>query len=277
MNPFDAVVLGVALVGLVTGYAAGLLRSLATILAYVIAAPVALAVSPAIVNWLNTRALLPADKAPLLLSLVPFVALIVIAVLLGTLDARRGRQRDRWANHVHRSRAGRPARPGAHRPAGRAAGADLRAHHPGGPRAAVAEELQLRPYLSAAGAQGLRALPPEITRYIDEAATPARPLRTGTAAPRKRLSSKDAKNTDHRPHLARPHHARQADEYAKYLVRDRHQPLEQKALAVQQLREDRDTETEFITISYWENVEAMSRFTGAIRARSIICRATRNS
>jgi len=54
-----------------------------------------------------------------------------------------------------------------------------------------------------------------------------------------------------------------ADEYANYLYETGIKPLEQKALAVQQLREDRDTETEFITISYWENVEAMSRFTGA--------------
>lgn len=54
-----------------------------------------------------------------------------------------------------------------------------------------------------------------------------------------------------------------ADEYAKYLYETGIRPLEQKALAVQQLREDRETESEFITISYWENVEAMSRFTGA--------------
>ena len=54
-----------------------------------------------------------------------------------------------------------------------------------------------------------------------------------------------------------------ADEYATYLYETGIKPLEQKALAVQQLREDRDTESEFITISYWENVEAMSRFTGA--------------
>jgi len=54
-----------------------------------------------------------------------------------------------------------------------------------------------------------------------------------------------------------------ADQYAKYLYETGIKPLEQKALAVQQLREDRDTETEFITISYWENVEGMSRFTGA--------------
>jgi hypothetical protein len=54
-----------------------------------------------------------------------------------------------------------------------------------------------------------------------------------------------------------------ADEYAAYLYEVGIKPLEEKALAVQQLREDRDTETEFITISYWENVEAMSRFTGS--------------
>ena len=35
-----------------------------------------------------------------------------------------------------------------------------------------------------------------------------------------------------------------------------------QALGVQTLREDRENETEFMTISYWENVEAMSKFTG---------------
>jgi len=38
--------------------------------------------------------------------------------------------------------------------------------------------------------------------------------------------------------------------------------LEEKALAVELLREDRAGESEFITISYWEDVEAMSRFAG---------------
>ena len=36
----------------------------------------------------------------------------------------------------------------------------------------------------------------------------------------------------------------------------------EKALGVQSLREDRGEETEFVTISYWESIEAMSRFTG---------------
>jgi hypothetical protein len=53
-----------------------------------------------------------------------------------------------------------------------------------------------------------------------------------------------------------------ADEYASYLYATGIRPLEQKALAVQQLREDRAEVTEFVTISYWESVAAMARFTG---------------
>jgi hypothetical protein len=53
-----------------------------------------------------------------------------------------------------------------------------------------------------------------------------------------------------------------ADEYAAYLYEHGIRPLEEKALAVQQLREDRAEDSEFVTISYWENVEAMSRFAG---------------
>jgi heme-degrading monooxygenase HmoA len=56
--------------------------------------------------------------------------------------------------------------------------------------------------------------------------------------------------------------AAKADEYAKYLYQEGIRPLEEKALAVQLMREDRDTESEFVTISYWESVEAMSRFAG---------------
>ena len=53
-----------------------------------------------------------------------------------------------------------------------------------------------------------------------------------------------------------------ADEYAAYLYEHGIKPLEEKALGVQQLREDRADDSEFVTISYWENVEAMSRFAG---------------
>lgn len=53
-----------------------------------------------------------------------------------------------------------------------------------------------------------------------------------------------------------------ADRYEAYNYEVGIKPLIDKALGVQTLREDRCGETEFVTISYWESVEAMARFTG---------------
>jgi hypothetical protein len=53
-----------------------------------------------------------------------------------------------------------------------------------------------------------------------------------------------------------------ADEYEAYNYEVGIKPLIAKALGVQTLREDREHETEFMTISYWESVEAMGTFTG---------------
>lgn len=53
-----------------------------------------------------------------------------------------------------------------------------------------------------------------------------------------------------------------ADEYAAYNYEHGFKPLLAKALAVHMFREDRADESEFMTISYWESIEAMSRFTG---------------
>ncbi len=70
-----------------------------------------------------------------------------------------------------------------------------------------------------------------------------------------------------RPMIARIWRGRttagKADAYARYLYEHGIRPLEEKALGVQMLREDRADETEFVTISYWESVEAMSRFAGS--------------
>ena len=68
--------------------------------------------------------------------------------------------------------------------------------------------------------------------------------------------------TEDRTHLARPHDRGQGRRICAYLYEHGIKPLEQKAMGVQQLREDRETESEFITISYWESVEAMSVFAG---------------
>lgn len=53
-----------------------------------------------------------------------------------------------------------------------------------------------------------------------------------------------------------------AEAYAGYLAEHGIPPLVETALAVQLLREDREDESEFVTISWWESVEAMSRFAG---------------
>jgi len=52
-----------------------------------------------------------------------------------------------------------------------------------------------------------------------------------------------------------------ADEYEAYNYEAGIKPLIAKALGVQTLREDREHETEFMTISYWETVESMGAFT----------------
>jgi heme-degrading monooxygenase HmoA len=74
-------------------------------------------------------------------------------------------------------------------------------------------------------------------------------------------------STNTKPQIARIWRGRtttdKADAYAKYLYEVGFLPLVKKALGAQMFREDRAGETEFITISYWESVEAMSRFAGA--------------
>ena len=73
-------------------------------------------------------------------------------------------------------------------------------------------------------------------------------------------------NEGKRPAIARIWRGRtrreRADEYQAYNYEVGIKPLIEKALGVQTLREDRGDETEFITISYWESVEAMSSFAG---------------
>jgi hypothetical protein len=73
-------------------------------------------------------------------------------------------------------------------------------------------------------------------------------------------------NSNLRPVIARLWRGRttadKADEYSHYLYEHGIKPLAEKALGVQMFREDRGSESEFVTISYWESVEAMSRFAG---------------
>jgi heme-degrading monooxygenase HmoA len=90
-------------------------------------------------------------------------------------------------------------------------------------------------------------------------------MRTQSASPHAR--SANAK----RPAIARVWRGRtkrdRADEYEVYNYEAGIRPLIEKAMGVQTFREDRADETEFITISYWESVAAMARFTGGDPAR----------
>jgi membrane protein required for colicin V production len=165
MNPLDAAILGLTLVAVVTGFSAGLLRGLATILAYVIAAPVALAVSPMVVAFLTERALLP-TTIPNAASYVPIVVLLVIAIVLGGLmrgavGGAAGRMGiiDRMLGAVF----------GALRIGFLAVLMVMIFERiiPPGNEPDWFKQSQIRPYLSAAGAQGLRALPPQIAETID--------------------------------------------------------------------------------------------------------------
>ena len=52
-----------------------------------------------------------------------------------------------------------------------------------------------------------------------------------------------------------------ADRYEPYLRAEGIPPLERTALGVQLLREDREDETWFTTISYWPSLDAMTAFT----------------
>jgi hypothetical protein len=56
--------------------------------------------------------------------------------------------------------------------------------------------------------------------------------------------------------------AAKAEEYTRYQYEHGIKPLAEKALGVHMLREDRASESKFVTISYWESVEAMARFAG---------------
>jgi heme-degrading monooxygenase HmoA len=56
---------------------------------------------------------------------------------------------------------------------------------------------------------------------------------------------------------------RRPDEYEVYIHEHGIKPLMEKALGVQNFREDRETESEFVTISYWPSIEAMSSFAGS--------------
>lgn len=174
MNAFDVVVVAVALVVIVMGFSAGLLRSLATILGYLIAAPLAIAIAPLLTALIIGQRIMPSDGLPAgqasagqiwLVLCIAFIAagIVISAVLRSAVGAFAGHDIGLFD---------------------RLAGAALAAVRigliavlivvifdrviPADRQPQFLANSRLRPYLSAAGQKGLQSLPPEIDDYINQ-------------------------------------------------------------------------------------------------------------
>ncbi len=163
MNPFDAFVTAVALLAIVMGFMSGLLRGLATILGYLTAAPIAIALTPPMTAFALGRLNLPPSEAwaPL------FVIFLAVGFVLGSIIRA-------FVNEVV------GPEPGLF---DRMAGAVLGAVRiflvavlvvvafdriiPADHQPPFLAGSRLRPYLSAAGQKGLQSLPPDVEDYID--------------------------------------------------------------------------------------------------------------
>jgi membrane protein required for colicin V production len=163
MNSFDAVVYVGLLVAAVTGFNAGLLRSAATILAYLIAMPVAVWAMSLISPQIDGNFGSPLAQN----SLLFFGFFLIVGIVLGKLA---------------RMALDEAIGPGAgigDRLAGAALGA-IRVGLVAITLLVIVDQLvpvdrqpafltgsQLRPLLSAAGQRGFSTLPPDVAAYID--------------------------------------------------------------------------------------------------------------
>ncbi|HEY6255740.1 MAG TPA: CvpA family protein [Xanthobacteraceae bacterium] len=164
MNSFDAAVYAVMVVAVVTGFKAGLLRSMATIFGYVIAMPLAVSLTPLIAPILSDRLAGPLSQNQLLF----FVVFFAIGILFAA---------------VFRLAVSEFVGPSISLP-DRLAGAMLGAGRivlvavtlvlifdriiPADRQPAFLSGSRLRPILLVAGQQGLKSLPPDVTAYIDQ-------------------------------------------------------------------------------------------------------------
>jgi membrane protein required for colicin V production len=163
MNTFDVVVMSVALVAVVMGFMSGLLRSLSAILAYLIAAPIAVALTPRVTLLIFGQANVTADRTWIALFAVFIgLGLVISALLRKLVDELAGEDIGLFDQLM---------------------GAALSAVRiflvatlivivfdrliPADREPAFLAGSKLRPYLSAAGRKGLQTLPPDISDYID--------------------------------------------------------------------------------------------------------------
>ena len=160
---FDLVVYAFLALAVVLGFNSGLLRSMATIIGYLIAAPIAIGTAPAVSFFLTTRF----NISPTYNGMVLVLILLGAGIIFGALLRRA-------VNDLVGPDVSIPDR---------IAGAALGAARiglvavlivvifdriiPANRQPGFLVGSKLRPYLSAAGQAGVKSLPPEIADYID--------------------------------------------------------------------------------------------------------------
>jgi membrane protein required for colicin V production len=163
MNSFDAVVYLGLVIAVVTGFNAGLLRSAATILAYLVAMPIAVATMSWISPGMGDKLVLPWAQNPGWFFGVFLIAGMVLGKLMRmALDDAIGPESgvaDRLGGALL----------GAVRVGLVAVTLVLIFDQlvPPDRQPAFLNGSQLRPLLSAAGQTGFKSLPPDVTAYID--------------------------------------------------------------------------------------------------------------
>lgn len=163
MNIFDAAVIVATLIAVLMGYRAGLLRSLATIFGYLLAAPVAIVAAPRLAPLFTAHAT-SSDASGMLLYAGVFlvVGMVTAALLRSAVGLAVGEDisvPDRISG----------ATLGAVRIALLAVVMVLIFERiiPAKREPAWLVQSQLRPLLSAAGEHGVRNLPPDVIAQVD--------------------------------------------------------------------------------------------------------------
>jgi len=163
MNSFDAVVLLAMIVATVTGFNAGLLRSAATILAYLVAMPTAIWMMSLLSTATDGKLGSPlAQNSPLLFGIFLITGIVLGKCMRMALDDAIGPQSgigDRLAGAaLGAARAGLVAITFV-------LSFDQLVSSDRQPKYLTGS--QLRPLLSVAGQKGFKSLPPDIVAYID--------------------------------------------------------------------------------------------------------------
>jgi membrane protein required for colicin V production len=164
MNTFDAVVYFVGMVTVISGFRAGLLRSVATIIGYLAAMPVALAATPLIAPALADKFNAPGTHNSLVFLGVFLLSGIALGTALRTAISEVTGTKISLVDRLAGSTLG------AVRVALVAVTMVLIFDRiiPAGRQPAFLRGSQLQPILLMAGQKGLKSLPPDITVLIDQ-------------------------------------------------------------------------------------------------------------